>query len=151
FLEAIRYVMGEYAGQVPIETFLRKTNNGIPNDIAQLNKLRFVTSSEVPEGRSLDESKVKYMTGMGTMQGRFLFKELFEFQPSYKLLIDTNRMPRVPGNEKAVWNRIRVIPLNATITEAEKDKNLLAKLQAEAAGILNWAVQGCLDWQKNGL
>jgi putative DNA primase/helicase len=151
FLEAIRYVFGEYAGQIPIESFLRKNNNGIPNDVAQLQKLRFVTSSEVPEGRSLDESKIKYMTGMGTIQARFLYGELFEFQPSFKLFIDSNRKPKVAGDEKAVWNRIRVIPFNATIPESEKDKNLLEKLKSEAEGILAWAVRGCHDWKVNGL
>jgi len=151
FIEAVRFVLGEYAGQVPIETFLRKNNNGIPNDLAQLDKLRFVTSSEVPEGRSLDESKVKYMTGMGTIQARYLYHELFEFKPTFKLLIDTNRLPRVAGDEKAVWNRVHVIPFNVTIADSEKDKNLLARLQAEAPGILNWAVRGCLDWRGNAL
>jgi putative DNA primase/helicase len=25
------------------------------------------------------------------------------------------------------------------------------KLRAECSGILNWAIKGCLDWQRNGL
>ena len=36
-------------------------------------------------------------------------------------------------------------------SEAEQDKSLPAKLLAELPGILNWALQGCLEWQKNGL
>src|ERR1019366_7978766 len=34
--------------------------------------------------------------------------------------------------------------------KAEQDKRLLHKLRAEASGILAWAVQGCLDWQRRG-
>jgi len=37
------------------------------------------------------------------------------------------------------------------IPEAERDRHLAEKLQAELKGILAWAVQGCIDWQKNGL
>lgn len=38
-----------------------------------------------------------------------------------------------------------------TIPEAEQDKRLLDKLRAELPGILRWAVEGCLLWQKHGL
>jgi putative DNA primase/helicase len=31
------------------------------------------------------------------------------------------------------------------------DRQLEEKLRAEAPGILRWMIQGCLDWQKNGL
>ncbi len=37
------------------------------------------------------------------------------------------------------------------IPDAEKDEQLKDKLRAELPGILAWAVQGCLDWQRNGL
>ena len=33
----------------------------------------------------------------------------------------------------------------------KEDKSLPAKLQGEAAGILNWMIKGCLEWQKQGL
>ncbi len=33
----------------------------------------------------------------------------------------------------------------------EQDKDLPAKLEIELAGILRWALQGCLDWQQKGL
>jgi len=150
-LEAVRFVLGEYAGQIPIASLLKKNDNGIPNDIAQLQGKRFVTSSEVPEGRAFDDSFMKYITGMGTLQARHLYGEYFEFTPTFKIFIDSNRKPRVAGNDKAMWSRIRVAPFNTTISEAEKDRNLLNKLKAEAPGILAWIVRGCLDWQNDGL
>ena len=33
----------------------------------------------------------------------------------------------------------------------EQDKNLSDKLMEELPGILNWAIKGCLEWQKNEL
>src|SRR5690606_35115897 len=38
-----------------------------------------------------------------------------------------------------------------TIAQAEQDKRLSAKLEAEASGILNWALAGCQEWQETGL
>jgi len=37
------------------------------------------------------------------------------------------------------------------IPDAEKDGKLPDKLLKELPGILNWAIRGCLEWQKNGL
>jgi putative DNA primase/helicase len=37
------------------------------------------------------------------------------------------------------------------IPEEEQDKHLDEKLEAEFSGILAWAVQGCLEWQSEGL
>jgi putative DNA primase/helicase len=51
----------------------------------------------------------------------------------------------------AIWRRIRLVPFEITIPEGERDKNLPEKLKAEAGGILAWAVQGCLSWQRKGL
>jgi putative DNA primase/helicase len=34
---------------------------------------------------------------------------------------------------------------------AWRDRNLMAKLRRELPGILQWAVNGCLAWQKDGL
>jgi putative DNA primase/helicase len=150
-LEAFRNVAGDYAGQIPIDSLLRSNDTKIPNDVAQLVQKRFVTSSEPPEGRRFNSSMMKYITGMGTLQARQLYKEFFEFPPTFKLFIDANKKPRVAGDDKAMWNRIFVIPFEAVISEEEKDKDLINKLQAEAPGILAWAVRGCLDWQKNGL
>ena len=44
-----------------------------------------------------------------------------------------------------------MIPFVVTIPEAERDAKLPEKLAAEAAGILAWAVRGCLEWQRIGL
>jgi len=37
------------------------------------------------------------------------------------------------------------------IPPKKRDKKLPHKLKAEASGILNWAIQGCLQWQAEGL
>ena len=36
-------------------------------------------------------------------------------------------------------------------TAEEQDKDLGIKLTAELPGILNWAIQGCLEWRQQGL
>ena len=47
--------------------------------------------------------------------------------------------------------RVRLIPFLRQFKGKDEDKNLAVKLLAEAPGILNWLIAGCLAWQKRGL
>ena len=152
FLEAIRKILGDYAGQVPIETLMKKQSDaGIPNDIAMLNGWRFVTSSETEEGHKLASSKIKYLTSNAPIQARFLHREFFRFLPSHKIFMDTNHKPEVRGDDDGIWRRIKTIPFTVTVPRAERDPELGEKLARELPGILAWAVRGCLDWHEQGL
>jgi putative DNA primase/helicase len=77
--------------------------------------------------------------------------EWFEFRPQFKLFFATNHKPIIRGTDLAIWRRIRLIPFNVTIPEDEVDPDLGQKLLQELPGILNWAIEGCLVWQKEGL
>jgi putative DNA primase/helicase len=150
-LEAIRQMLGDYAGQVPIDTLMLRPQGGIPNDIALLRGLRFVTSSETEEGQRLAQARLKYLTGMNTIQARFLHQEFFEFQPTHKIFLDANHQPQANSGDPAIWSRIKLIPFMVSIPDEEKDRRLGEKLRAELPGILAWAVQGCAEWLRHGL
>jgi putative DNA primase/helicase len=46
---------------------------------------------------------------------------------------------------------IKLIPFEITIPDDEVDDTLGLKLLDELPGILNWAIEGCLEWQEHGL
>jgi putative DNA primase/helicase len=77
--------------------------------------------------------------------------EYFDFLPTFKIWLSTNHKPVIRGTDRAIWDRIRLVPFLVRIPPDEQDKHLREKLIAEAPGILAWAVQGCLDWQREGL
>lgn len=151
FLDTLRAIMGDYAVHARAETFVRDTRGGIPNDIAALRGARLVTASEPEQGEQLDEGLVKEMTGDAAMTARFMRSEFFTFQPTFKVLLATNHRPVIRGTDHGIWRRIRLIPFTETIAEHEKDRDLGSKLAAEAPGILAWALEGCLQWQRIGL
>jgi putative DNA primase/helicase len=152
FLGTISQLLGEYATTTPTETLLVKTGGGgIPNDVARLKGARFVSAIEAEDGRRLAEALIKQMTGGDTMTARFLYGEFFEFVPEFKIFLAVNHKPLIRNTDHAIWRRIRLVPFTVTIPEAERDKDLPEKLRRELPGILAWAVQGCLDWQREGL
>ena len=150
-IHVIQDLLGDYAQQTPMETLMVTRSGGVGNDIARLEGARFVAAMEAEAGQRLAEAKIKQLTGGDKLAARFLYQEHFEFTPQFKLWLATNRLPEVRGMDEGIWRRIRIIPFNVTIPEAERDGSLPEKLKTELPGILNWAVAGCLDWQRGGL
>jgi len=144
-------VMGDYHCKSAVDTILQRQNTYIPNDVARLRGARAVVVSEVPEGRRLNESLVKDLTGGDPITARFLHQEFFEFTPSFKLWMYGNHKPVIRGTDLGIWRRMRLIPFGVTFAEADQDRTLPDKLRAERAGILAWAVRGCQLWQADGL
>ena len=63
----------------------------------------------------------------------------------------TNHKPVIRGTDVGIWSRIRLIPFTVRIPDEKIDRNLKHKLRQELPGILKWAVDGCLMWQREGL
>lgn len=152
FLEVLALLLGDYAIAADFSTFLDKVRSDGPrNDIARLAGARLVRSSEIGEGKRFNEALVKTLTGGEKISARFLYAEDFEFTPTFKLWFSFNHKPVIRGTDHAIWRRVRLIPFEVTIADAEKDDTLLAKLKTELPGILRWAVDGCIAWRRDGL
>ncbi len=151
-LNVIKELLGDYAMQCPAETLMvKQSGGGASNDIARLRGARFVATSETEDGRRFAESMIKQLTGGDVIAARFLFAEYFEFIPNFKIWLGANHKPVIRGDDHAIWRRIRLVPFTVTIPPEERDNNLLDKLRGEYPGILAWAVQGCIEWQTQGL
>jgi putative DNA primase/helicase len=142
-----------YAARTPTQTLMAKRGEVIPNDVARLKGVRFVSASETGEGKTFDEAVVKELTGGDRVSARFMRGEWFEFTPQFKIFLSTNHKPRILGRDEAIWDRIRLVPFNVRIPDHERKPmdELLAGFRAELSGILAWAVRGCLEWQRDGL
>jgi putative DNA primase/helicase len=151
FLKTLKEIWGDYAIDSPIDMLLYKDNNTIPNDIARLNGARLVMTIEAPEGRRFNETLIKKLTGRDTMTARFLHREYFEFEPTFKLWVATNHKPVVYENSLAFWRRIRLIPFTIQISDEERIPNYERILLEEREGIINWAIEGFKKWQEEGL
>ena len=151
FIALMEQLVGEYGRAANIATFTLKQGDQIRNDLARLHDARVVTSVEIQEGKFLDESIIKQVTGGDRVTARFLFKELFEYVPKWKLFLAVNHLPHITGGDTGIWRRIRVIPFKASFEGQKDDRDLKQKLLAEMSGILNWAIEGHALWRREGL
>ena len=151
FIETLAALMGDYAVNAPADTLMLRPAGAPSNDLARLRGARLVTAAETDAGGKLAEARIKSLTGGDTITARFLYAEHFDFKLDAKIWLSTNHRPAISGTDHAIWRRIRLIPFDVTIPPDQQDKILPAKLRAELPGILAWAVEGCLRWQREGL
>jgi putative DNA primase/helicase len=132
-----------------METFTASNNDKHPTDLAMLCGARLVTASETEAGRAWAEARIKQMTGGDPITARFMRRDFFTYVPQFKLTIIGNHKPTLNNVDEAARRRFNIVPF--IHKPSSPDLQLPEKLLAEAAGILQWMIDGCLDWQKNGL
>ena len=145
---AVTWVLGDYAKQTPSETLLIKRYSG-HSDKARLVGSRMVVAIEAERGERIASASIKNMTGGDRMTARFLYRENFEFYPTFKIFLVANDKPLIRGEDSAMWERVKLIPFKQFIPMCERDKDIGEKLKEEGKGILAWTVNGCLEWQKH--
>ena len=94
---------------------------------------------------------LKTLVSTERMSARFLYQEYFDFWPTHKILIRGNHKPLIADETDGAWRRVRLVPFDLRLNEEEVDPQLESRLMEEVEGILAWAVQGCVTWQKEGL
>jgi putative DNA primase/helicase len=151
FTETGKRLIGDYGQTAPESLFTKDRNPAATNDVARLAGCRMAIAAELDEGAAFAESRIKALTGGDTITARLLYHEFFDFPPSHKFWISGNHKPTVRGTDHGIWRRLRLVPFTVTIPEGQKDPHLTAKLAEELPGILNWAIAGCLRWQREGL
>lgn len=151
FVNTLASILGDYATSAPMDTFMDARGDRHPTDLAGLRGARFVASVETEQGRRWNESKVKAITGGDKVSARFMRQDFFEYFPQFKLLIAGNHKPSIRNVDEAMKRRLHLIPFTVTIPPERRDGKLTEKLLAERDGILAWAVEGCLAWQREGL
>jgi putative DNA primase/helicase len=151
FIGVIAGILHTYHRTAAMQTFIVSSTEQHPTDMAGLVGSRAVTASETERGRSWDENKIKTITGGDEVSARFMRGDFFEYVPQFKIIIAGNNKPKLKSTDEAIRRRFNLIPFLATIPPEERDLDLGAKLAAEYPGILKWAIEGCLEWQRIGL
>jgi putative DNA primase/helicase len=151
FLSTIAGLLDDYAKTAPASAFTATSTEQHPTDVAGLRGARFVTAIETEDGRWWAESKIKSLTGGDPVAARFMRQDYFEYLPQFKLIVAGNHKPGLRSVDEAISRRLHLIPFTITIGEKERDPNLAEALQEEYPGILQWAIDGCLAWRRDGL
>lgn len=152
FLGTLRQALGDYAVNASFATFESATRpaNGATPDLMALRGARLVTASESKSVAKLNEAVLKVMAGEDPITGRALYQDTQTYQPTFKVWLAANNLPRVDDITDGFWRKVILVPFTQSF-KGRADKDLGRKLAGELSGILNWAIAGCLAWQREGL
>lgn len=160
-VKVLKSVLGPYAQPAPPHLLEASRGERHPTEIADLMGARVVFASETEEGARLREAFVKQVTGTEPLKARVMYGDFFEFSPTHKLLLSTNHKPLIIGSDYAIWRRLMLLPFMVKFGTPEevaagkcqgvKNTGLEAALLSELEGVLAWVVEGCLEYQRNGL
>ena len=151
--EILKELLGELGVMVPQTMVVLDSKGGDAPDyeVIRLRGARMALAPEIDKNAKLNEARVKSLTGGDTLRGREHYEMSLEFHPTHKLMFYGNHKPLVHGVDDGVWRRFIFLHLRRKFEGKAKDPALKEKLIAELAGILNWAIAGCWEWQRIGL
>lgn len=148
-VNSILRILGDYAQAADMQVFTASRNDRHPTELAALRGARLVAASETERDRPWAESRLKQLTGGDRIRARFIHQDEFEFEAQFQLVIVGNHKPRLRAVDDAMRRRLNIV--NFMHKPSVKNPNLEAELRVEWPEILRWMIDGCLDWQRNGL
>ena len=116
-------MLGELAIKFNTQYFTGKkvsTGSANPELARAVPPVRHVTMEEPDADETLNIGELKKLSGGDTFWARDLFekgKNSREVEPMFTLTFICNKLPKLKYSDKATWNRLRVIPFEATFVE----------------------------------
>lgn len=110
--------------------------------VVALKGKRFCVVQEIPQGRTMDETLVKDLTGGDPITARRLHENTMTFWPSHMIWVYGNY--RLKIEDTTIFNRLYEIPFTVEFAKGDprRDDDLPAKLSAELPGIFNRFLAG---------
>lgn len=161
-LELFAKVLGDYGMIFPSSLIEEARGEQHPTELMDLKGCRMAVVSETEQGRRWNVNRLKRLSGGDTQKARGMRKDYEKFAPTHTLWIASNNRPLLSAPDPALFERYREIdcptqwyapgaPLDEQIGKAgEADLGLADKLEAEAAGVFRWMVQGWVAYVRNG-
>lgn len=145
--KSVGELLGDYAASVSPAVLMKPDDDRPMPGLAKLRGARFVFTSESDEFSRFNASLIKRLSGGDVLNVRDLYEKETELVPSFKLWIATNDKPEASASDDALWDRIRLVPIEhkfpANREEAEelglpfmKDSDVLKAVDAEGPAFL---------------
>lgn len=151
FRDAVLHAFGDYAIEVDPALLMESKHERHGTFKMRLRGARLVFSSETEKGRRFAEATMKRLVGGDPIEANYMHRDPITFDPTHAMLMLTNHLPDVSGDDPAVWARLRVVPFDVVFPEEKQDKDLPQKLRDAAPQVIAWAIEGWREYQKIGL
>ena len=143
FWNTIASVLGSYTGHLSSDALTVGVRRNVKPEMAEVKGKRLIISAELEEGKRLNTSTIKQLCSTDEIYAEKKYMKPFSFTPSHTIVLYTNYLPHVGGNDDGIWRRLIVIPFKAKITGRSDIKNYTAYLTEQAGpAVLQWIIEG---------
>jgi putative DNA primase/helicase len=111
FLNTLSAALGDYAVAADMDQFTASQGNQHPTGLADLRGARLVLVQETEAGRALAEARIKALTGGDPIKARFMKRDFFTYQPTFKLVMAGNHRPVLRNPDDAMRRRLHLMSL----------------------------------------
>jgi putative DNA primase/helicase len=113
------------------------------------NKLANILD-EMPTNGLMSESELKRIVSSDVVTVERKGVDPFSFKPTARIMVATNSLPQSKDSSFGLDRRLIILTFNHRFTDEQIDRNLTNKLYAERAGIMQWALQGLAQLDRQG-
>ena len=143
FWNTIANVLGTYTGHLSSDALTVGVRRNVKPEMAEVKGKRLIISAELEEGKRLNTSTIKQLCSTDEISAEKKYMKPFSFTPSHTIVLYTNYLPHVGGNDDGIWRRLIVIPFKAKITGHSDIKNYTAHLTENAGpAVMQWIIEG---------
>ena len=130
---------------------LQSANSSSARDgIARARYKRLIIAKELDERNDLSWGTIKELASSSSaIEVRELYGRTENIVPKFKLVFDTNHMPKCETPDNSILRRLKIIPFRHIFTD--KDELTARNLESELEGILHWIVEGARCYYEKGL
>lgn len=139
----LQAVMGDYACTIR-SSILIERNGAEPYGMEAVRGCRMALMGELDEGARMSVSVMKSLTSRDEVQANPKYMKPFTFNPTHKLILHTNHLPRLGQMDGGTLRRIAVVPF---VCPPKSDKERIADLserlvREEGKQIMQWIIDG---------
>jgi P4 family phage/plasmid primase-like protien len=119
--EMLDKAFGDYYYTPPttLLTGKQQQSSGCTPELIPCKGSKVVQISETDNADILNCGTMKKLTGGDAFFARGLIKDPIKIIPHFKLILHCNKLPNVSADDKASWNRIRVLQFESTFVNKE--------------------------------
>jgi putative DNA primase/helicase len=155
-MKAVSRLMGAYSSQVDVDLFtVDRKGKDVEGELARVAGKRFAFAPECSHKKTLDEARIKWLTGADDCRYRKLYEAASTCPATAKFAIYGNSKPNVDGGrDGALWRRIVLIKAKSGAKEEEEKPELQENAcndPKELQGLLNWMLAGHAKWVSDGM
>ncbi len=110
-IDLMGLMLGEYFSVLPTSTVTgkRTQSSGHTAELDGLRGVRFVVLQEPNRRDVFNVGIFKELTGNDTIYIRGMYSKKSKLKPLFKVAVICNKLPKMPADEDAIWNRMDVL------------------------------------------